>query len=106
MHSDSFKLKGLLCLCNSYGVASARVTHLTLVLQARLRRPNQAPEIQVLYQVWLHCRAALMHKFFCVSVNIINNIMRIDCLLMIGGVLSNDFPLILIIISNVLGLWA
>ena len=42
--------------------------------------------------------------FFGVSVNVINNIMRIHCLLMIGSVLNNDFPLILIIIGNVLGL--
>jgi hypothetical protein len=39
-----------------------------------------------------------------VSVNAINNIMSIHCLLMIGSVLSNDFPLILIVIGNVLGL--
>jgi hypothetical protein len=49
-----------------------------------------------------------MHKIFGVSVNVINNLMRIHCLLMIGSVLSNDFPLILIIIiiiiGNVLGL--
>jgi hypothetical protein len=33
MHSDRFKLKGLLCLCNPYAcVASARVTHQTRVL--------------------------------------------------------------------------
>jgi hypothetical protein len=40
-----------------------------------------------------------------VSVNVISNIMRIHCLLMIGSVLSNDFPLILIIIRNELRLW-
>jgi hypothetical protein len=110
MHSDRFKLKpeGLLCLCNAYaGVASARVTDRTRALPARLRLPNQAPEIQVLWftnVVWLHYRAALMHKIFVVSVNVMNNPMRIHCLLMIGSVLSNDFPLILIIIGNVLGL--
>ncbi len=105
-----FKRKVLFCLCNPYaGVASARVTHQTRVLQVRLRHPNQAPEIQVLRftnVVWLHYRAALVHKIFGVYVNVINNIMRtgIDCLLMIGSVLSNDFPLILLIIGNVLGL--
>ncbi len=61
MHSDRFKLKGLLCLCNACaGVASARVTHRTRVLPARLRLPDQAPEIQVLRftnVVWLHYRA-------------------------------------------------
>jgi hypothetical protein len=57
-----------------------------------------------------------MHKIFCVSVNVINNLMHIHCLLMIGSVLSNDFllnlthtsfidKLNLIIIGNVLGLW-
>jgi hypothetical protein len=101
-------LKGLLCLCNPYaGVASARVTHRTRILPARLRLPDQAPEIQVLRVtnvVWLHYHAAHVHKIFGVSVNVINNIMRIHCLLMIGSVLSNDFPLILIIIGNVLGL--
>ncbi len=45
-----------------------------------------------------------MHKIFGVSVNVINNIMSIYCLLIIGSVLSNDFPLILIIIGNMLGL--
>jgi hypothetical protein len=35
-------------------------------------------------------------------VNVIYNLMRIHCLLMIGSVLSNDLPLILIIIGNVL----
>ncbi len=39
-------------------------------------------------------------QIICVSVNIIHNIMSINCLLMIGSVLSNDFPLILIIIGN------
>ena len=108
MHFDRFKLKGLLCLCNACtSVASARVTHQTRVLLARLRLPDQAPEIQVLLftnVVWLHYRAALVHKIFGVSVNVINNLMRINCLLMTGSVLSNDFPLILIIIGNVLGL--
>jgi hypothetical protein len=47
----------------------------------------------------------VVHKNFGVSVNVINNIMRIHCLLVIGSVLSNDFPLILILIGNVLGLW-
>jgi hypothetical protein len=81
--------------------------HQTRVLLARLRLSNQAPEIQVLRftnVVWLHYRAALVHNFFSVSVNVIDNIMRIHCLLMISSVLSNDFPLILIIIGNVLGL--
>ncbi len=108
MHSDRFQLKSQLCLCNPHAcVASARVTHRTRVLPARLRQPNQAPEIQVRWftnVVWLHHRAALMHKTFGVSVNVINNIMRMHCLLLIGSVLSNDFPLILIIIGNVLGL--
>ncbi len=54
--------------------------------------------------VWPHYSGALMHKIFGFSINAINNLMRIHCLLMIGSVLSNDFPLILIIISNVLGL--
>ncbi len=109
MHSDRFKLKGLLCLCNAYTcVASARVTHRSRVLPARLRLPDQAPEIQVLRftnVVWLHYRAALVHKIFGVSVNVINNIMRIHCFLMIGSVLSNYFPLIIIIIGNELRLW-
>ncbi len=81
--------------------------HRTRVLPARLRLPNQAPAIQVLRftnVVWHHYRAALMHKILGVSVNVMNNIMRIHCLLMIGSVLSNDFPIILIIIGNVLGL--
>jgi hypothetical protein len=108
MHSDRFQLKGLLCPCNPYaGVVSARVPHRTRVLPARLRLPNQAPEIQVLWftnVVWLHYHAALLHKIFCVSVNVINNIMRIHCLLIIGSILSNDVPVILIIIGNVLGL--
>ena len=70
-------------------------------MPARLRLPDQAPEIQVLRftnVVWLHYRAALVHKNFGVSLNVINNLMRIHCLLMIGSVLSNDFPLIVIII--------
>ncbi len=49
----------------------------TRVLPARLRLPDQAPEIQVLRftdVVWLHYRAALVHTIFGVSVNIINNI--------------------------------
>jgi hypothetical protein len=108
MHSDRFQLKGLLCLCNLYaGVASARVTHWTRVLHARFLLPNQAPEIQVLLftnVVWLHYRAALMHKIFGVSVNILDNVMHIHSLLMIGSVFGNDFPLILIIIGNVLRL--
>ncbi len=99
MHSDRFKLNGLLCLCNAYtGIASARVTDLTRVLQARLRIPDQAPEIQVLRFincVWLHYSAGRVHKIFGWSVNVINNLMRIHCLLIIGSVLSNDFPLIL-----------
>jgi hypothetical protein len=110
LHSDCFTLKGLLCLCNAYAcvqVASARATHRTHVLPARLRLPDQAPEIQVLWftnVVWLHYSAALMHKIFGVSVDVINNLMCIHCLLMISSVLSNDFPLILIIFGNVLGL--
>jgi hypothetical protein len=67
---------------------------------------SQAPEIQALRftnVVWLHYRAPLMRKILSVSVNIINNIMRIHCLRVIGSVLSNDFPLILILIGNVLG---
>ncbi len=110
MHSDQFKLKGLLCLCKPYaGVAPARVTHRTRVLQARLRLQDQAPEIQVLRftnVVWLRYRDALraMHKIFGVSVNAVNNLMHIHCLLMIGSVLSNEFPLIVIIIGNVIGL--
>ncbi len=75
MHSDRFKLKGLLCLCNAYtSVASARVTHRTRVLPARLRLSDQAPEMQALWftnVVWLHYRAALVHKIFGVSVNVI-----------------------------------
>ena len=111
MHSYRFQHKGIFCLRNPYaGVASAGVTRiLVTVLPARLRLLNQAPEIQDLRftnVVWLHYHAALMHKFFGVSVNVINNIMRIHCLLMIGSVLSNDFPLILIIIGNMLGLRA
>jgi hypothetical protein len=39
-----------------------------------------------------------------VSVNVNNNIMSIHCLLVIGSILSNDFPRIIIIIGNVLGL--
>jgi hypothetical protein len=54
--------------------------------------------------VWLHYHAALVHKIFGVSVNVIKNIMHIHCLLMIGCVLSSDFPLNLVIIGNVLGL--
>jgi hypothetical protein len=108
MHSNRFKLQGLLCLCNEHAcVASARVTHQTRLLPARLRLPNQAPEIQVLRftkVIWMHYRAALVHKIFGVSVNVINNIISIHCLLMIGSVLSNDFPLILIIIGNELQL--
>jgi hypothetical protein len=49
----------------------------------------------------VHYHAPLIHKIFGVSVNVINNIMR---LLMIGCVLGNDFALILIIIGNVFGL--
>jgi hypothetical protein len=47
-----------------------------------------------------------MHKTFSVFVNVINNLMRIHCLLMIGSLFGNDFPLILIfiLISNVLRL--
>ncbi len=109
MHSDCFKLKGLFCLCNPYSSVASAKKHRTRVLQARLRLPgpDQTPEIQVLRftnVVWLHYRAALMHKILSVPVNVINNIMRIHCLLMIGSVLSNDFPLIFIIIGNVLGL--
>ena len=104
MHSDRFKLKGLLCLCNAYtSVASARVTHWTSVLPARLRLPNQAPEIQVLRftnVVWLHYRAAREHEIFGMYVNVVNNLMRIHCLLMTGSVLSNEFPLILLIIAD------
>ena len=88
-------------------VCFVSVTHQTRELPARLRLPDQAPEIQVLLftnVVWLHYRAAFVHKIFSVSVNVINNIMRIHCFLMIGSVLSNDFPLIIIIIGNVLGL--
>ncbi len=39
------------------------------------------------------------------SVNVIYNPMLIHCVSMICSVLSNEFPLILIIISDVLGLW-
>ncbi len=53
--------------------------------------------------VWLHYHAALVHKIIGVSENAINDL-RIHCVLMIGSVLSNDFPLIIIIICNVLGL--
>ncbi len=44
------------------------------------------------------------HKIFGVSVNVINNLMSIYCFLIAGSVLSNDFPLIIIIIGNVLRL--
>ncbi len=104
MHSDSFKLKGLLCLCNAYtSVASARITHRTRILPESLRVSDQAPEVQVLRftnVVWLHYRAARMHKIFGVSVNVIHNLMprRIHCLFMIGSVLGNYFPLIVVII--------
>jgi hypothetical protein len=88
MHSDRFKLKGLLCLCNAYtSVASARITHRTRILPESLRLSNQAPEVQVLRftnVVWLHYCAALMHKIFGVSVldsvNVIHNLMRIHSL--------------------------
>ena len=105
MHSDCFKLKGLLCLCNAYtSVASARIMHRTRILPESLRLSDQAPEVQVLRftnVVWLHYRAALVHKIFGVSVNVIHNLMHINCLLMIGSVLSNYFLLIvLIIIGN------
>jgi hypothetical protein len=48
MHSDCFKLNGLLCPCNVYAsVASARITHQTRVLLESLRLADQAPEVQV-----------------------------------------------------------
>jgi hypothetical protein len=81
---------------------------LEMHVPARLRLPNQAPEIRVLRftnVVWLQYHATLVHKNLSVSVYVINNIMCIHCLLMIGSALSNDFLLILIIISYVLGLW-
>jgi hypothetical protein len=43
-------------------------------------------------------------KIFSVSVNVISNLMHMHCLLMLGSELRNDFPLILIIIGNVLRL--
>jgi hypothetical protein len=102
MHSDRFKLKGLICLHNAYtSVASARITHRARVLPESLRLSDQAPEVQVLRFtniVWLHNCAALVHKMFCVFVNGIHNLVRIHCLFMIGSVLGNYFPLIVVII--------
>ncbi len=77
MHSNRFKLKGLLCLCNAFtSVASARRTHRTRVLPESIRLYDQAPEVQVLRftnVVWLHYRA---HTLFGVTVNVIHNLMR------------------------------
>jgi hypothetical protein len=102
MHSDHFKRKSLLCLCNAYlSVASARISHRTRVLPESLRLSHQAPEVQVLRftnVVWLHYRAARMHKIFSVTVNVIHNLMRIHSLFMIGSVLDNYFPFIIVII--------
>ncbi len=50
----------------------------------------------------LPCRSRAL--YFGVFVNVINNLMLIHCFLMMGSVLSNDSPLILIIIGNVLRL--
>ena len=88
MHSDRFKLKGVLCLRNAYtSVASARIMHRTRVLQESLCLSYQAPEVQVLrffHVVWLHYSAALVHKNFGMSVNVINNLMCMNCLFIIG----------------------
>ena len=92
MHSDRFKLKGLLCVCIAYAsVTSARITNRTRVLPESHSLSDQAPEVQVLRftnVVWLRNHAALVHKIFGVSVNVINNLIRIHCLLMTGNVLK------------------